>query len=600
MSFNSLNLTRSACIAVILIFAIVGTPHAQSTPTDPLALQIDSYLTNLSPFGFSGAVILIKDGKVILRNGYGEADEVNHYPNTTKTVFDIGSLAKQFTAVSVLILERRKQLTLSDPIEKYLDSVPTDKKSITIEQLLTHTAGLDSDFPYGQEFQEKAYEPVTREEALKRIYATELIDTPGNKYAYSNQGYILLAAIVETVSGRPLDDFLMEELLKPAGMLSTGFRGEKLPPVDRSLIAKGYTEDGEQIDLTTLSPDAWSDKGGGQVVSTAEDIERWWYAIRDRKFLTKAQTERMFTPHKGTYGHAWNILKRDGKTVIEHGGDYVGFGSQLAWYKDDKVVMIIVSNRTNNILGTRHVAGRISGQMIMGRPTYRMFAEGDFEFPPASAPIPPEQKQQIAGTYRLSSGGFLFIRERNNRLEIGAIGQDAINAISYASDSVLDNRTILNRASQAVINGLIDHDSTALAQWLHPDRSPTNWYNDLTTMWLDDFKKQHGYITAELVGTVPGGFPVGVQKTYMQLRGENAKDDFFFGWKENKLISLGGAPDLAAITWLNRGKNDSASLAGWNILTFKGFEIRYDVSNSRADSITVVNHGKQFTATRIN
>lgn len=599
MFSNAHLFARSALVTVILLFCFATSLCAQSAPTDPLAKQIDSYLTDLSPFGFSGAVILIKDGKVILRNGYGEADEVNHYPNTTKTVFDIGSLAKQFTAVSILILERRKQLTLTDPIDKYLDSVPSDKKSITIEQLMTHTSGLDSDFPYGQEFQEKAYEPVTREEALRRIYATELIDTPGDKYAYSNQGYILLAAIVEEVSGRPFDDFLIDELFKPAGMLNTGFRGEKLPPVDRSLIAKGYTEDGEQIDLTTLSPDAWSDKGGGQVVSTAEDIERWWYAIRDRKFLTKAQTERMFTPHKGTYGHAWNILKRDGKTVIEHGGDYVGFGSQLAWYKDDRVVMIIVSNRTNNILGTRHVAGRISGQMIMGRPAYRMFQDGDFEFPPASAPLSAELKGQLSGTYRLTSGGLLVIRERHGHLEIGAIGQDAINAISYASDSILDNRSLLNRASLEVINGLIDHDSTALAKWLQPHKSVELWFTDLTTGWLDDFRKQHRFISAELIGTMYGGFPVGVQHTLMQLRGENAQDNFFFGWKENKIMVLMNGPDLAATTWLNRGKDTDTTLVGWNILTFKGFELAFDRASSEITTLRITNHGREMTATRL-
>ncbi len=599
MFLNACLFARSALVTVILSLCLGGALQAQSIPTDPLAQQIDNYLTNLSPFGFSGAVIVIKDGKVILRNGYGEADEENHYPNTTKTLFDIGSLAKQFTAVSILILERRKQLALSDPIDKYLDSVPADKKAITVEQLLTHASGLDSDFPYGQEFQEKAYELVTRDEALKRIYATGLIDTPGNKFAYSNQGYILLAAIVENVSGRPFEDFLIDELFKPAGMLNTGFRGEKLPPVDRSLIAKGYTEDGEQIDLTTLSPDAWSDKGGGQVISTAEDIGKWWRAIRDRKFLTKAQTERMFTPHKGTYGHAWNILNRDGKTVIEHGGDYVGFGSQLAWYKDDKVVMILVSNRTNNILGTRHVAGRISGQMIMGRPTYRMFQDGDFEFPPASEPIRPELREKIAGTYRLTSGGFLTIRERHGHLEIGAIGQDAINAISYASDSMLENRSILNRASQAVINGLIDHDSTALVEWLQPGKSATNWFTDLRP-WVDDFKKQNRYISAELIGTMPGGFPVGVQNTLMQLRGENAKDDFQFGWKENKLVNLSGAPDLAAVTWLNEGTNNDTTLAGWNILSFKGFEIAYESSAAKITSIRVINHGREISAARVN
>lgn len=600
MKSNSVFKGQSAILLVLLLVIYSAPPICgQKVPTDDLAKQVDTYLTNLNPFGFSGAVSLIKDGRVILRKGYGESNEEKHVPNSSQTVFDIGSLAKQFTAVSILILEGRKELAISDPIDKYLDSVPADKKAITIEQLLTHTSGLDSDFPFAPEYVEKYYEPVNREEAVGRILKTELIDSSGNSFSYSNQGYVLLAAIVEEVSRRPFNDFLVEELFEPAGMVTTGFLGSGLPKVDSSLIARGYDENGERLNLADLSPEAWSDKGGGQVVSTIEDLEKWWTAIRDRKFLSKAQTERMFTPLKGNYGFAWNILNRNGKTVIEHGGDYIGFGSQLAWYKDDGVVMIILSNRTNNILGTRHVAGRIAGQMIMGTADYRMFHDGDFEFPPPSEPVTPEFRLRVSGTYQLTSGGFMIIRERNGRLEVGAMGQDAINAISYAPDSVLNNRSVLNRAALSVINGLIDQDSSALTKWLQPGKSVERWFTDLR-VWLEDFKTQNHYISAELVGTMPGGFPIGVHNTLMQLRGENAKDNFQFGWMDNKIVNLAGAPELAAVTWLNKGNNGSSTLTGWNILTFRGFEIACDDTANRVETLRINNHGKEFTATRVD
>ncbi len=222
----------------------------------------------------------------------------------------------------------------------------------------------------------------------------------------------------------------------------------------------------------TLSPDAWSDKGGGQVVSTVEDLEKWWTAIHDRKFLSEAQTERMFTPNKGNYGYAWNILNRNGKTVIEHGGDYIGFGSQLAWYKDDGVVMIILSNRTNNILGTRHVAGRIAGQMIMGTATYRMFHEGDFEFPPPSEPLTPELMLQVSGTYKLSLRRLCgHSRKKWSARRSVLWGRTLSMPFRMLPIRRCITGTSLNRAAQSVINGLIDQDSSALVKWLQPGKS---------------------------------------------------------------------------------------------------------------------------------
>jgi CubicO group peptidase (beta-lactamase class C family) len=585
--------------ALFLLAVMIHPGHGQPGSAGELAKRVDAYLTDLSPFGFSGAVSLIKDGRVVLRKGYGESDEGRHIPNTSRTVFDIGSLAKQFTAVAVLRLEGRKKLALTDPIDRYLPFVPADKKTVTIEQLLTHTSGLDADFPLGPEYAENYYEPVGREEAIRRILGTELVDRPGHGFSYSNQGYVLLAAIVEKVAGRPFNDVLKSEIFGPAGMRSTGFWGDGLPAVDRSLVAKGYDENGERLDPAGLSPDVWSDKGGGQVVSTVEDLEKWWAAVRDRKLLTKAQTERMFTPRQGTYGYAWNILKRNGRTVIEHGGDYLGFGSQLAWYRDDGAVMIILSNRTNHVLGTRHVAGRIAGQMIMGSPAFQMFHEGDFEFPPPSEPVEPGVRRRVSGTYRLASGGLVVIRERNARLEVGAVGQDAINAISLAPDADMKNRSLLNRAAQSVMNGLIDQDPAPLAKWLQPGKKADVWFADLRP-WLSEFERRNGFVSAELVGTAPGGFPVGVQSTLMQLRGENAKDDFQIDWLDNGIVHLGAAPDLAAVTWLNKAKDGRPALVGWNILTFKGFEIGFDDPPAGVKRLRIIGHSKEFTATRID
>lgn len=134
----------------------------------PIGTQIDSYLTNLSEFGYSGVMLIVKDGEVILRRGYGMADEQRRIPNTPSTVFDIGSLAKTFTAAAVLTLEQQGKLKVTDRMAQYLPGVPEDKQNITLEQLLAHSAGMDRDFPLANP-NGPYYEEVGRDEAVQRI-----------------------------------------------------------------------------------------------------------------------------------------------------------------------------------------------------------------------------------------------------------------------------------------------------------------------------------------------------------------------------------------------------------------------------------------------
>src|SRR5690606_33254495 len=173
---------------------------AWSQGADPsVAAHIDDYLRRLSGFGYSGATLLVRNGETLLRAGYGLADEDARRPITPETAFDICSMSKTFTAVAMLRLVARGRVRLDDAIGRHLDAVPEDKSGITIEQLLSHTGGLDSDFPYAETTAEE-YEAAGREEALRRVFAMDLIDAPGSTYIYSNNGYVLAAAIVESAS----------------------------------------------------------------------------------------------------------------------------------------------------------------------------------------------------------------------------------------------------------------------------------------------------------------------------------------------------------------------------------------------------------------
>jgi len=165
-----------------------------------LGARLDDYMTRLEGFGFSGTLLVAKDGDIVLSKGYGVADKSRGTPMTAETVISIGSITKQFTAAAILKLEMQGKLNVDDPITKYFPIVPPDKAGITLHHLLTHTAGLDED--YGG----TDYEEVSRDEILKRVFSRPLKWEPGKRHLYSNAGYSLLGAIVEIVSGQTTSD----------------------------------------------------------------------------------------------------------------------------------------------------------------------------------------------------------------------------------------------------------------------------------------------------------------------------------------------------------------------------------------------------------
>ena len=186
--------------AALLAAALAAPPEAAAT--------MDRWLTDA---GFRGAVLVSRNGKVLLRKGYGMADRENGTAWAPDAVFSVGSITKQFTAAAILKLEAQGKLRVEDPIPRFLDEVPADKRAITIHHLLTHTSGLESDFAGD-------YESVGRDEYAARALASKLRTAPGSQFFYSNAGYSLLGAIVEIASGKPYETYLAENLFLPAGM----------------------------------------------------------------------------------------------------------------------------------------------------------------------------------------------------------------------------------------------------------------------------------------------------------------------------------------------------------------------------------------------
>ena len=226
-------LCKLFAVAVLGLASLTSAPAqipaqttVQTPATDPTARMqqvIRYYLENKS---FMGTVLVVKDGKTLVDQGYGSADLEWKIPNTPPVKFRLGSITKQFTAASILLLEERGKLKVEDPISKYLPDAPDAWKNITIYNVLTHTSGIPS-FTGFPDYRSTEWKDTTPAELVARFKDKPLDFEPGSKFSYSNSGYVLLGYLIEKVSGQTYADFLQQNIFTPLGMADTGMDSNK-------------------------------------------------------------------------------------------------------------------------------------------------------------------------------------------------------------------------------------------------------------------------------------------------------------------------------------------------------------------------------------
>jgi CubicO group peptidase (beta-lactamase class C family) len=300
-----------------------------------LAERLDRFLARETDTGFNGSVLIAKDGRVILHNGYGWADRRHHERVTITTPFWIASISKQFAAASVLKLDEQGRLSLEDSIARFFPAAPEDKGGITVQQLLTHTAGLANNYA--------ADGIADRDEAVRSILSQPLARSPGEGFGYTNDAYNLIAAIVEISSGRPYEACVREQLLEPAGLTHTGFWG----PADHPDVAEILG--GTFPDSTVARPN-WGFRGGVGMFSTSGDLYRWYLALDNDRVLTAESKRRLLTAYvqRGDtgVGYGWFLspTTRNTTSYWTRGYEDFGHGAVLVSYPSERVIIAVTSN----------------------------------------------------------------------------------------------------------------------------------------------------------------------------------------------------------------------------------------------------------------
>jgi CubicO group peptidase (beta-lactamase class C family) len=355
------------------------------------------------------AVMVRRDGKVVLSAGYGMANLEHAVRVTPQTIFQSGSMGKQFTSMAVMMLVEEGKLSLDDPITKHL-SVPSKWSGITVRHLLTHTSGL-GDYPAHYSLQDD----YTEAELLKMISAEPLAFAPGEKWNYSNLGYVTLGILMHRVTGAFYGEFLQKRIFDPLGMKNTRIIDEADVIPNR---AAGYIlKEGVLKNQKWVAP-SLNTTADGSLYFTAEDIAIWDEALEAKKLLSPAGYERMWTPVKlndgstAPYGFGWGIHKTNsGRRMLEHGGAWQGFATYLARYPEDRLTVAILCNRAG--ADGAYIAKKVAGFYI---PELAPRAR-------AAVKPAPESLHSYAGDYRLEDRFTVKVTVAGDRLETNWRGQ---------------------------------------------------------------------------------------------------------------------------------------------------------------------------------
>ncbi len=408
--------TLPAVLSILFLMSLAPPTLAQDLTSQFDELLGDRYVSD----GPGAAVLVVKQGQVIYRKGFGMANLELEVPMTPEHVFEIGSITKQFTSIAILMLLEQGKLNLKDEITKYLPAYPTHGKSITIHHLLNHTSGIKSYTSLNlMDFARKDLSPIE----VIDLFKDEPMDfDPGTQWSYNNSGYILLGYIIEHVSSTSYEDFIEENIFKPAGMDHSryGHKGELI-----KMRASGYQNSDGFENASYLSMTL--PYAAGSLMSTVDDLYKWQQALLSQKFISNETLEKAYKNYPldngklTNYGYGFRRSNINGTATIEHGGGIFGYTTYQIYVPSEDVHVAILTNCNCN--SPTNITVEIAA-LAIGKP---------YAYLRQSVKVDPEKMKKLVGVYEFEdsvtryitfSDGQLFSqREGSTKLKIFPIDE---------------------------------------------------------------------------------------------------------------------------------------------------------------------------------
>jgi CubicO group peptidase (beta-lactamase class C family) len=336
---------------VLLVLSAVGATYAAASD-EKSAAAVDEVFSDLTKAGSPGCALAVyRDGKIIYVKGYGLANIEENVPITAQSVFDIGSTSKQFTAASILLLEKQGKLSVNDDVRKYIPELPSYGQKITILQLLNHTSGL-RDYLALMELAGINTDSVTTDaDALALIIRQKALNfAPGNEWLYSNTGFFLLSVIVQRVSGKTLPEFATENIFAPLEMTHTKYRDSHAALIANRALAY---EERENKDGYRLDVSYFEQTGDGAVHTSVEDLLKWddnFYSPRvgGKEFLGEIQERGKLNNGKVLdYAKGLRLQDYRGLRTVSHGGAWGGYRAELLRFPEQHFSVACLCNVGN-------------------------------------------------------------------------------------------------------------------------------------------------------------------------------------------------------------------------------------------------------------
>lgn len=399
-------------------------------------------------------VVVMKDGKVLLRKAYGLANLSNKETLQADHVMRLGSITKQFTAVAILQLIEAGKMALNDPVTKFFPDYPETGKTVTIEHLLTHTSGIPS-YTGKPGFVASANKDISVSGMVDSFKNDALEFEPGSTFRYNNSGYFLLGAIIEKVSGETYANYVAKHIFTPLGMNNTAHEGHERSQQAR---AQGYSQRTDSFE-PSMKISMTQPYAAGSLTSTVDDLAKWDTAITAGKLLKADSWKRAFTSYKlkngqdTNYAYGWGVGEFEKQPMISHGGGIPGFSTFALRLPKDKVFVAVLNNADGGLPQPEMIATRLAAAAI-GKPI------------PEFKAISVDEKtlDQYVGMYRIDDKNRRIIVREGTKLVMTRTDGPKTEMQAYAQNGFFrDNNSLLrvefNRNAKGEVSEVVVHQS---------------------------------------------------------------------------------------------------------------------------------------------